>query len=117
MTKIQLLDEIMQECGFREKLAGTAMLRAAIMARKPGQWWTKEVYPSIARQFGTTPAAAERDMRYAVQDAFGGIRCSPESRKLFRLEEGEAPSVSEAVARLHRVLEINAEVEKCEQIT
>ena len=111
MTKIQLLDSMMEECGFRESIAGTAMLREAILAYAPGKRTYKEIYPEIAKQFNTTPARTERNMRFAVADALGNGRCSPEARKHFRLTAGEVPTVGEVVARLHRVWLINAEVE------
>ena len=56
--------------GFRENLMGTPMLRAAIMMWEPGISVTKELYPAIAKQFGTTPTRVERDMRHAIESAW-----------------------------------------------
>lgn len=111
MRKTQLLDEIMREAGFRERMTGTAMVREAIIGYAPGQRMTKDIYPTIARAHNTTASCCERNMRAAVCAAFRGHRCSPEARKYFHLPEGEAPTVGEAIARLHRVWVINAEVE------
>lgn len=87
------------------------MLREAILAYRTGKRAYKEIYPEIARQFNTTIARAERNMRSAVEAAFGGDRCSPEARKHFGLRAYEVPAVGEVIARLHRVWVINAEVE------
>lgn len=117
MTKFQLLDSILVECGFRESMAGTAMLREAILAYAPGKRTYKEIYPEIAQRFETTVMRAERNMRSAVVAAFGGVRCSPEARKYFGLQAYEVPPVGEAIARLHRVWVVNAEVFACERNT
>lgn len=112
MTKIQLLDSIMVECGFRESMAGTPMLREAILAYRTGKRVYKEIYPEIALQFNSTIARVERNMRAAVEAAFGGDRVSPEAREHFGLRAYEVPTVGETIARLHRVWVINAEVER-----
>lgn len=114
MRKIQLLDEILVQAGFRESMAGTALLREAILAYTPGKHIYKEVYPEAARRSGATAARCERNMRAAVGAAFRSGRCSPDARKYFALREGEVPTVGEAIARLHRVWTINAAMEGCE---
>lgn len=56
--------------GFRENLMGTPMLRAAIKLWEPGVSITKEIYPAVAKQFGTTPSRVERAMRHAIESAW-----------------------------------------------
>ena len=108
MTKIRLLDEIMLECGFRARMAGTALVREAVEMYSDGMAIYKEIYPALAKRHGKTVAQVERNMRAAVVAAFGSDHMSESARKYFG---NSRPTVGEVVARLHRVLEINAEVE------
>lgn len=62
--------ELMREMGFRERLPGTQQLKVAIAMYEPGMGITKELYPELARKLGTTAAAVERNMRYAIEDAW-----------------------------------------------
>lgn len=63
--------------GFRESHAGTKMLRyaanyAAEQQRRSYAWQmmvTKNIYPEVARTFGSTPSRVERNIRAAIQAA------------------------------------------------
>lgn len=58
--------------GFSTKLRGYSYLREAIllMSRNPLQSITKELYPSVAKQFSSTPTQVERSIRNAIQHAW-----------------------------------------------
>lgn len=56
--------------GFRDNLAGTPMLRQAIKLWQPGMSITKDLYPGLAKHFGTTPESVERCMRHAIESAW-----------------------------------------------
>lgn len=64
------IKELMREMGFRERLPGTQQLKAAIAMYAPGMCITKVLYPTLARNLGTTAGAVERNMRYAIEDAW-----------------------------------------------
>lgn len=107
MNKINIkeLDEKMLRLGFRDNLSGTAMLRIAIREWEPGMSMTKELYPTIARHMGTTPARVERSCRHAIESAFD--RGSLDTiRSLFGYSlspDRGCPTVGEFVARMVRV--------------
>lgn len=56
--------------GFRDNIVGTAMVRQAIKLWEPGSSVTKEIYPAIAKQFGTTASRVERNIRHAIESAW-----------------------------------------------
>lgn len=56
--------------GFRDNIAGTPMVRQAIKLWEPGVSITKEIYPAVAKQFGTTPQRVERNIRHAIESAW-----------------------------------------------
>lgn len=100
-----LLEEKMLWLGFREVTSGTAMLRYAVGHWAPGMSLTKDLYPRVAKEFGSTPMRVERSMRHAIETAWergdpGTINCcfgystSPEKVK---------PTVGEFVTRMARV--------------
>lgn len=88
--------------GFRDNIIGTPMLREAINLWEPGMSTTKELYPAIAKQFGTTPVRVERNIRtaiesawdrgdyFAIESVFGGSAA----------EDGVRPTNSEFIARM-----------------
>ena len=99
------LERKMVLLGFRENVSGTAMIRKAVEVWHPGMSMTKELYPYIAKEFGTTASRVERAMRHAIETAFErgsietiqrlfGYTLSPEKGK---------PSNSEFIARMNRV--------------
>ena len=98
------LEGEMLSFGFRERYRGTDYLRRAVVEWRPGMGMTKELYPRIAKQCGTTPGAVERGMRWALGEAF--CRADPvETEIVFGrgLEPGKAPTIGEFVARMARV--------------
>ena len=64
------LRRYMVQLGFRESLSGTAMLRRAVELWQRGKMMTKDIYPEIAKEFGSTPSRVERSMRHAIDSAF-----------------------------------------------
>lgn len=88
--------------GFRESISGTEMLREAIKEWEPGMSITKELYPLIAKKFGSTPTRVERAMRHAIETAFD--RGSYDTIKgIFghSIDPGRGtPTVSEFIARM-----------------
>lgn len=56
--------------GFRDNIVGTAMLRESVKLWEPGMSITKEMYPAIAKRFGSTPSRVERAMRHAIASAW-----------------------------------------------
>ncbi|MBE6950777.1 MAG: hypothetical protein E7451_05505 [Ruminococcaceae bacterium] len=56
--------------GFRDNIAGTPMLREAIKMWEPGMSVTKEIYPAVAKLFGSTASRVERNMRHAIESAW-----------------------------------------------
>lgn len=100
-----LLDQKMLWMGFREITSGTAMLRYAVDYWEPGMSVTNELYPRVAKEFGSTPGRVERAMRHAIETAWDrgnpgtinacfGYSTSPEKGK---------PTVGEFVSRMARV--------------
>lgn len=100
-----LLDQKMVWMGFREITSGTAMLRYAVDYWEPGMSVTNELYPRVAKEFGSTPGRVERAMRHAIETAWDrgnpgtinacfGYSTSPEKGK---------PTVGEFVSRMARV--------------
>lgn len=107
MNKIDMkeLDNKMLLLGFRDNLAGTAMLRIAVEEWEPGMSMTKELYPLISQRIGSTPLRVERCCRHAIDTAFdrGSIDTI---RGLFGYSlspDRGCPTVGEFVARMVRV--------------
>lgn len=72
------------------------MLRYAAMQYRPDMQITKELYPTVAREFSSTPSAVERQMRHACRSA--------------ALRRGEMPeTVGETVARLRNDWEMQTD--------
>ena len=65
-----LLDQKMIWLGLREITSGTDMLRYAVGYWEPGMSLTKELYPRVAKEFGSTPDRVERAMRHAIETAW-----------------------------------------------
>lgn len=71
MINEEKMDNIMLELGFTEGLSGAKAVRAGIRAYDQGhQLMTKELYPTIAAQMGSTPARIERRMRHSIERAW-----------------------------------------------
>lgn len=101
----ELLDTKLIWLGFREVTIGTGMLRVAIEQWRPGMWMTKELYPAIARQFGSTPSRVERAMRHAIETAFErGDPGTIEHCFAFSISGDKGkPTVSEFISRMARL--------------
>jgi len=69
----QAASELLRNLGVPTKLRGYRYLREAIvlMADNPHQSITKELYPCVALQCGATAGQVERDIRKAVETAWG----------------------------------------------
>lgn len=99
---MQELNNKMLWMGFRDNLQGTAMLREAVQLWELGMPITKELYPMIAKKFGSTPSRVERCMRHAIESAWdrGDLRtidsvfCGTVSARR------GLPTVSEFVSRM-----------------
>lgn len=95
-------DGKMTHLGFRDITSGTAMLRRAVELYQPGMYMTKELYPTIAKEFDSTPSRVERRMRHAIETAFD--RADPFTvAEIFGHSidpDRGAPTVSEFVSRM-----------------
>ncbi|MCR5809641.1 MAG: sporulation initiation factor Spo0A C-terminal domain-containing protein [Clostridiales bacterium] len=98
------LAEKLERLGVRRELAGHKYLIAAIAMQDAMHIWPEpaKLYANVAEYFGTTPAAVERDIRYAIETAWivGDIDYQ---HKMFGMsidEEKGKPTNSEFIARL-----------------
>lgn len=105
MIDERVLDNKLLYLGFREVNSGTDMLRYAVKVWEPGMMMSKELYPMVAKQFGSTVSRVERSMRHAIECAWErgdphtiehcfGYAISPDKGK---------PTVGEFVSRMARV--------------
>ena len=77
--------KVLRQLGIPENLTGHTYLMDAVvlvtaepsMIRK----MTKVLYPTVAAKHGTTPAASERAMRHAIEQAW--LRCDPDVQTSF----------------------------------
>ena len=104
MVDERRLDDMMERLSFAESLAGTDLLRRAVvlMEANRGMSITKELYPALAKATGRTATQVERNMRHAISNA---VRCCDwvETRVEWQsFIGGQTPTVSEVVARLAR---------------
>lgn len=97
-----MLDTKMVNLGFRENINGTHMIRRAVEMWEPGMMWSKEIYPALAKEFGTTAQRVERAMRHAIESAWErgstAYQCETFGHSV-RADVGR-PTVSECVGRL-----------------
>lgn len=72
MINEEKLDRALLDLGFSDFNRGTAYLRESIKlcGMRPDIFLTKEVYPTVAKEHGTTGARAERCMRHAIETAW-----------------------------------------------
>lgn len=68
--KSALLDVYLKKLGFRENLTGTHMIRRAVPLWRPGCRITKDIYPEVAKQCGSTASRVERGIRHAIETSF-----------------------------------------------
>ena len=68
--KNAVLDAYLRKLGFRENILGTNMIREAVALWRPGALMTKEIYPVVAKQCGSTASRVERAMRHAIETAW-----------------------------------------------
>lgn len=61
---------------------------------------TKEVYPTVARLHGSTPARVERSIRHAVMVSWESGTGLPTARALFRRPGSTKPTNAEFIATL-----------------
>lgn len=106
MEKQKKMDEVMLDLGYPEHLLGTRYIRQAVATYRPGQSFTRELYPAIARACDTTPSRVERAMRHATATAFR--RCDYQTElKYFGNSidpDRAAPTNQELIARLWKVV-------------
>lgn len=101
----QRLEHQMVWMGFREVTQGTPMLRDAVEMWHPGVAMTKELYPAIAKKYGTTASRAERCMRFAIEAAAQRGN-SAKWGEIFGhsvFAAVDAPTVSDFISRMQRV--------------
>lgn len=60
---------LLTRCGFQLRHQGTRYLMTALELYEPGMQMTKELYPAIAKQHGTTACRVERSIRHAIAEA------------------------------------------------
>lgn len=93
------VSNLLVSLGVSTKLRGYSYLREAILsiAVNPMQSITKELYPSIARQFSCNSAQVERSIRNAIQSAWAQ-RCESVWVQIFQPDgSGNIPRPSNAV--------------------
>lgn len=56
--------------GIRDNLSGAYYLRAAVLLWRPGIAITKELYPAVAKEFGSTASRVERAIRHAIESGW-----------------------------------------------
>lgn len=105
MINASLLDNKLLYLGFREVNSGTDMLRYAVKVWEPGMMVSKELYPMVAKEFGSTPSRVERAMRGAIECAWE--RGDPTTIDhcfgyTISADKGK-PTVGEFVSRMARV--------------
>ena len=110
MINEQKLDKALLDCGLRDNLTGTAMIRIAVHAFRPGMAVTKELYPDIAKAVGSTPSRVERAMRHAIESGFDRCGYDHSVMEMFgnTIDPNKGkPTVSEFVARMAAVCNEN----------
>lgn len=87
--------------GFKETNLGTAMIRYAVTYYEPGMSLTKELYPRVGKEFGTTAERAERDMRHALDLAWDrGDGTTIEACFGYMLKAGQRPTLGHFIGRM-----------------
>lgn len=96
-------DLVMRQLGHNEMHKGTEYIRAALDMYQPGMGITKELYPGIARAYGTTPSRVERAIRHSIGSAWS--RSSGEAALRFFADniDGGWPSNGEYIAVMARL--------------
>ena len=105
MVNNEKLDEILLDLGFSENTRGTEFLRDAVENYAPGQSVTRDIYGRIAKKFGTTGTAVERNIRHAIEKAFtrsSGVVMMRTFGYSLNPDTGR-PTNSECISRLWRV--------------
>lgn len=105
MVNEQKMDEMLLELGHDDFNRGTAYLREAIKMYKPGMGMTKEVYPAVAKRYGSTASRAERCMRHSIEKAWSRGSLTARMKYFgfsYSLEMGR-PTVGEYIARVARL--------------
>ena len=94
----KMLDETLVAMGHQDNLLGTNYLRTAVEMYGTGYTlMTKELYPEVARVWGTTPSRCERAIRHSIETAFDravdwdGFKmlCGPTNPRTGKLSNGE----------------------------
>lgn len=70
MVDEKKLDDLLLDLGYSDNLAGTSYIRAAVSIYEFGRGITKDVYPTVAQQFKTSPTRVERAIRHSTERAF-----------------------------------------------
>lgn len=105
MIDTKKLDNELAELSFAESLAGTEMIRQAVIMAEAqrGISMTKELYPAIAKAAGSTSQRVERNIRAAIANAIDCCDGWPETRYAWqRFTRGQDPTNGEVIARLVR---------------
>lgn len=101
-------EDILLTLGVRPKLGGYRCLQEALvlMAQRPGQAITKELYPEIAAKLGTNAKCVERVIRGAIRDSWEQRDDRIWSRYFDRDESGSVPCPTNGgfIIRLSREL-------------
>lgn len=104
-VNLEKLDKALLALGIRDSLRGADYIRQGVALWTPGMCIHKELYPALAKAFGTTPSRVERAMRHAIET--GWERAMPEDMAAYfggtiSPNKGK-PTNGEFVARLWRV--------------
>ena len=106
MINTQKLEKMMLELGHRENVLGTGYIRHGVMLYDSGlRCITKELYPAIAKEVGSSPTRVERCMRHSITSAWGRGKLELQE-ELFGYTidpQKGVPTVGEYLARVARV--------------
>lgn len=107
MINEQKLDAVLLELGHDDFNRGTAFLREAVFRwdQQPKQAMTKELYPAIAKNHGSTASRVERCIRHSIGKAWGrGSQEAQERYFGFSVDPDKGtPTNGEYISRLARV--------------
>lgn len=104
------LEEIMLELGHPEHLAGTDLLRQAVVLYEGGtRQMSNEVYPALAAAANTSTMAIERNMRHSLERAWSRGSLDAQYRYFGHSINPVTgrPTLGEYVARLARICHEN----------
>ena len=116
----QVISDILHNIGISASLKGYRYLRYGINLCVYNftliEAITKNLYPTIAQEFHTTPSRVERGIRHAIEVGWGKQNYE-ELGKFFRNPMGKKPTNSEFVANIADSLRLKNKIESINPVT